>query len=53
MAEDKKNTDKTFLERERKDSEEMIEILRKVPENRKREVFGIIRGFALCAEKVG
>lgn len=44
---------KTGLEQERKDSEELLEILKRVPENRKTEVLGIIKGYALCAENAG
>lgn len=50
MTRDKKISGNDFLEKEKKDSEEIIEILGKVPADRKGEVLGILKGFALCAE---
>lgn len=40
----------TYVEKTKKDAEEIIEVLKKVPEERKGEVLGIIRGYALAAE---
>lgn len=51
MAKERKEN--TCLEQSKKDSEELLEILKKVPNERKGEVLGIVKGFALCAEKVG
>lgn len=48
--------EKAFLEESRDDAAEFLETLKKVPENRKDEVLGILKGYALCAEseqKVG
>lgn len=42
--------DKNVLSKKRQDAKELIEILDKIPEKRKREVLCIIKGFALCAE---
>lgn len=53
MSDKKKQTENTYLDHERKDAEEFLEILKKVPKERKREVIGIVKGFALCAEKTG
>lgn len=38
------------LSKKRQDAKELIGILEKIPEDRKGEVLGIVRGFALCAE---
>lgn len=39
------------IEKKKDDSKELISVLEKVPEERKAEVLGILRGFALGAEK--
>ena len=41
---------KNELSKRKQDAKELIEILDKIPEDRKGEVLGIVRGFALCAE---
>lgn len=38
------------LSEKRQDATELIRFLETIPENRKGEVLGIVRGFALCAE---
>lgn len=38
------------LSEKRQDATELIRLLGTIPENRKGEVLGIVRGFALCAE---
>lgn len=38
------------LEHKKEDAAELIGILNKVPMDRKKEVLGIIKGYALCAE---
>ena len=38
------------LSKKRQDAKELIGILDKIPEERKGEVLGIVKGFALCAE---
>ena len=38
------------LERKKEDAAELISILNKVPANRRGEVLGIVKGFALCTE---
>lgn len=53
MKEEQKNTNSFYLEKEKKESEEILEILKKVPEERKGEVLGIVKGFALCTEMAG
>lgn len=39
------------LEEKKDDAKELVDILVRIPEERKREAIGIIKGFALCAEK--
>ena len=39
------------LEEKKDDAKELVDILARIPEERKREAIGIIKGFALCAEK--
>lgn len=39
-----------FIEMQKEDAKEMIELLRKVPDDRQREVRGIITGFVLGVE---
>lgn len=39
-----------YLENKKEDAAELIDILNKVPEDRKKEVLGIVKGYALCAE---
>lgn len=41
---------KNALSKKRQDAKDLLEILDKIPEERKGEVLGIVRGFALCAE---
>lgn len=38
------------LEHKKEDAAELIGILNKVPADRKKEVLGILKGYALCAE---
>lgn len=38
------------LEHKKEDAAELIGILNKVPADRRGEVLGIVKGFALCAE---
>lgn len=38
------------LSKERQDAKELIGLLDKIPDERKGEVLGIVKGFALCAE---
>lgn len=38
------------LEHKKEDAAELISILNKVPANRRGEVLGIVKGFALCTE---
>ena len=38
------------LEHKKEDAAELISILNKVPADRKKEVLGIVKGYALCAE---
>ena len=40
----------TYVEKTKRDAEEIIELLKKVPKERKGEVLGIVRGYALAAE---
>lgn len=53
LSKERKTEPNAYIEREKKDSEELIEILEKIPAERKGEVLGIVKGFALCAETVG
>lgn len=39
------------LEEKKDDAKELVDILARIPKERKREAIGIIKGFALCAEK--
>ena len=41
---------KNALAKKRQDAKDLIGILDKIPEERKGEVLGIVKGFALCAE---
>ena len=41
---------KNALSKKKQDAKELIGILDKIPEERKNEVLGIVKGFALCAE---
>ena len=38
------------LSKKRQDAKELIGILDKIPEERKKEILCIVKGFALCAE---
>lgn len=40
----------TYVEREKQDVAEFLETLKKVPEEKKGEILGILKGYALCAE---
>lgn len=40
----------TYLEKTKDDAAEFLEIFKKVPESRKGEVMGILKGFALATE---
>ena len=50
MKEENGKKDMSYIEKEKKDSEEILEILQKVPIEKKGEILGIVKGFALCAE---
>lgn len=50
LAKGRMTENNSYVEREKRDSEELIEILERVPPERKSEVLGIVKGFALCAE---
>lgn len=39
------------LEEKKDDAKELADILARIPKERKSEAIGIIKGFALCAEK--
>lgn len=39
-----------YIEAQKKDAEEMLDILKRIPEEEKKKVCGIIIGFALGAE---
>lgn len=45
-----KKANRNELSKERQDARELIEILDKIPEERKTEVLCVVKGFALCAE---
>lgn len=45
-----KKANRNALSKKRQDAKELIGILDKIPEERKGEVLGIVRGYALCAE---
>ena len=45
-----KKANRNALSKKRQDAKELIGILEKIPEERKGEVLGIVKGFALCAE---
>ena len=38
------------LNSKRQDAKELIKLIERLPENKKAEVLGIIRGYSLCAE---
>ena len=38
------------IEQKKKDSEELVEMLKKIPKERKTELLWMVKGFALCAE---
>lgn len=42
--------EKTFLEKEREECEGFAEILKRIPEHKKKEAKAMLDGFALCAE---
>ena len=41
---------KSVLYKKRKDAKELIGMIENLPEDKKREVLGIVRGYSLCAE---
>ena len=41
---------KNVLDKKRKDAKELIVMIENLPEDKKREVLGIVRGYSLCAE---
>ena len=41
---------RNVLSKKRQDARELIEILDKIPEERKTEVLCVLKGFALCAD---
>lgn len=41
---------KNVLNKKRKDAKELIGMIENLPEDKKREVLGIVRGYSLCAE---
>lgn len=45
-----KKANRNALSKKRQDAKELIGILDRIPEERKGEVLGIVKGFALCAE---
>ena len=53
LSKERKTEPNAYIEREKRDSEELLEILKKIPPESKREAIGIIKGFALYAEKAG
>lgn len=38
------------VEKKKDDAKELVAILNKIPEEKKGEVIGIVKGYALCAE---
>lgn len=44
-----KTIEKTFLESEMEDARDFAEIIKKIPEGRKKDAKFILEGFALCA----
>ena len=38
------------LTKKRQDAKDLIGMIEKLPEEKKREVLGIVRGYSLCAE---
>ena len=45
-----KKANRNALSKKREDAKELIGLLDRIPEERKGEVLGIVKGFALCAE---
>lgn len=41
---------KSSLNKKRQDAKDLVRIIEKLPEDKKREVLGIIKGYALCSE---
>lgn len=41
---------KNVLDKKRKDVKELIGMIESLPEDKKREVLGIVRGYSLCVE---
>lgn len=41
---------KNVLDKKRKDAKELIGMIESLPEDKKREVLGIVRGYSLCVE---
>ena len=46
-------TQGSYIEEQKRDAEEMMDILKIVPEEEKKKVYGIIIGFALGVESRG
>lgn len=40
----------TYVEKEKQDAAEFLETLKKVPDEKKGEILGILKGYALCVE---
>ena len=49
----KSTTQGSYIEEQKRDAEEMMDILKIVPEEEKKKVYGIIIGFALGVESMG
>lgn len=43
----------SYIEEQKRDAEEIMDILKRVPEEEKKKVYGIIIGFALGVESRG
>lgn len=41
---------KNVLDKKRKDAKELIRMIENLPEDKKREVLGIVRGYSLCVD---
>lgn len=44
----KEKTHESYIEREKRDAEEFLETLKRVPENKKDKVLGMVEGYALA-----
>lgn len=45
-----KKYESSELKKKKNEAEELVQILAKIPKEKKTEAIGIIKGFALCAE---